>query len=69
MVTIDRERLKSEKQNNKASREGARLPREAMLLRDIFIFTKPSLVAFRPFGFISRACVFAVYRWAGGVLR
>ena len=34
MVTIDRERLKSEKQNNKASPEGARLPKEAMLLRD-----------------------------------
>ena len=38
MVTIDREleRLISEKQNNKASAEGARLPKEAMLLRDIF---------------------------------
>ena len=36
MVTIDRERLISEKQNNKASAdEGARLPKEAMLLRDI----------------------------------
>ena len=32
MVTIDRERLISEKQNNKASPTGARLPKEAMLL-------------------------------------
>ena len=56
MVTIDRERLISEKQNNKASPIGARLPKEAMLLRDIFKFTKPSLDAFRPFGLISRAC-------------
>ena len=40
MVTIDRERLISEKQNNKASPEGAKLPLEAMLLRDIFKFTK-----------------------------
>ena len=39
MVTIDRERLISEKQNNKASPTGARLPKEAMLLRDIFKFT------------------------------
>ena len=56
MVTIDRERLVSEKQNNKASAEGARLPKEAMLLRDINKFTMPSLDAFRPFGLISRAC-------------
>ena len=56
MVTIDRERLISEKQNNKASPEGARLPKEAMLLRDIFKFTKPFLDAFRPLGLISRAC-------------
>ena len=56
MATIDRERLISEKQNNKASAEGARLPEEAMLLRDIFKYTKPSLNAFRPFGLISRAC-------------
>ena len=55
VVTIDRERLISEKQNNKASAEGARLPKEAMLLRDIFKFPKPSLDAFRPFGLISRA--------------
>ena len=55
MVRIDRERLVSEKQNNKASPEGAKLPKEAMLLRDIFKFTKPSLDAFRPFGLISRA--------------
>ena len=55
MVTIDRERLINQKQNNKASPEGARLPKEAMLLRDIFKFTKPSLDAFRPFGLISRA--------------
>ena len=55
MVTIDRERRISDKQNNKASSEGARLPEEAMLLRDIFKFTKPSLDAFRPFGLISRA--------------
>ena len=48
MVTIDRERLKSKKQNNKASAKGARLPKEAMLLRDIFIFTKSSLDTFRP---------------------
>ena len=50
MVTIDRERLVSEKQNNKGSPEGARLPKEAMLLRDVFKFAKPSLDAFRPFG-------------------
>ena len=56
MVTIDRERLISEKQNNKASAAGARLPKEAMLLRDIFKLTKPSLDAFRPFGLISSAC-------------
>ena len=56
VVTIDRERLISEKQNNKASPTGARLPKKAMLLRDIFKFTKPSLDAFRPFGLISRAC-------------
>ena len=56
MVTIDRERLISEKQNNKASAEGARLPQEAMLLRNVFKFTKPSLNAFRPFELISRAC-------------
>ena len=42
--------------NNKASPTGVRLPKEAMLLRDIFKFTKPSLDAFRPFGLISRAC-------------
>ena len=36
MVTIDRERLISEERNNKASAEGARLPKEPMLLRDIF---------------------------------
>ena len=47
MVTIDRERLISKKQNNKASAEGARLPDGATLLRDIFKFTKPSLDAFR----------------------
>ena len=56
MVTIDRERLISEKQNNTASPTGERLPKEAMLLRDIFNFTKPSLDAFRPFGLLSRAC-------------
>ena len=55
VVTIDKERLVSEKQNNKACPEGARLPKEAMLLRDIFKFTKPSLDAFRPFGLTSRA--------------
>ena len=55
MVTIDRERLISEKQNNKASAEGARLPKETMLLTDIFKFTKTSLDAFRPFGLMSRA--------------
>ena len=54
MVTIDRERLISEKQNNKTIAEGARLPKEAMLLRNIFKFTKPSLDAFRPFALISR---------------
>ena len=47
VVTIDRERLISEKQNNKASPTGGRLPKEAMLLRDIFKFTKPSLDAFQ----------------------
>ena len=46
----------SEKQNNKASAEGARLPEGAMLLRDIFKFTKLSLDAFRLFELISRAC-------------
>ena len=56
MVTIDREHLISEKQNNKASAEGARLPKEAIVLRDIFKFTKPSVDAFHPFGLISRAC-------------
>ena len=56
VVTIDKECLISEKQNNKASPTGRRLPKEAMLLRDIFKFTKPSLDAFRPFGLISRAC-------------
>ena len=45
-----------EKRNNKASAEGARLPKEAMLLREVYKFTKPSLDAFRPFGLISRAC-------------
>ena len=46
MVTIDRERLISEKQNNKASPTGARLPEEAMLLRDIIKCGLPgSLVA------------------------
>ena len=49
MVTIDRERLISEKQNNEASPEGVRLPKEAMLLRDVIKFTKPSLDVFRPF--------------------
>ena len=48
VVTIDRERLISEKQNNKASPTAARLPKEAMLLREIFKFSKPSLDAFRP---------------------
>ena len=56
MVTIDRERLTSEKQNNLASAEGARLSKEAMLLRDIFKFIEPTLDAFRPFGLISRTC-------------
>ena len=55
MVTIDRERLISEKQNNKTSVECVWLPKEAMLLIDIFKFTKPSLDAFRPFELISRA--------------
>ena len=58
VITIDRERLLSEKQNNKASAEGARLPKEAMLFRDIFKFTKPFLDAFRPFGLISKACLY-----------
>ena len=35
MVTIDRERLISEKQNNKASPTGAGLPKEAMLFYSI----------------------------------
>ena len=34
------ERLISEKQNNRESAEGARLPKEAMLLGDIFKFTR-----------------------------
>ena len=46
----------SEEQNNKASPKGTRLRKEAMLLRDIFEFTKPSLDAFRPFRLISRTC-------------
>ena len=53
MVTIDGQR---QKQNNKASAEGARFPRGAMLLRDIIKFTKPSMDAFCPFELISRAC-------------
>ena len=53
---IDRERLISEKQNNKASAKGARLPKGALLLRDIYKYTKPSLDEFHPFGLISRAC-------------
>ena len=56
MVTIDTDRLISEKQNNKANAEGARLPKGAMLLRDVYKFTKPSLDAFRPFGLISKVC-------------
>ena len=56
MVTINRERLISEKQNNKASAEGARLLKETILLRHIFKFTKPSLNVFRPLGFNSKAC-------------
>ena len=56
MVTIDKERLISDKQNNKTNAEGARLPKGTMLLRDVFKFTKPSLDALRPFGLISRAC-------------
>ena len=56
MVKIDREYLISKKQNNIVSAEGARLPKKAMLLRDIIKFTKPSLDAFCPFGLISRAC-------------
>ena len=40
LVTIDRERPISKKQYNKASAEGARLPEEAMLLRDIYKFYK-----------------------------
>ena len=56
MVTIDGERGISEKRNNKASAKGARLPKEAMLLRDIYKFTKPSLDAFRRFELISKAC-------------
>ena len=35
VVTIDKERLISEKQNNKASAEGGRLPKGAMLLREL----------------------------------
>ena len=56
MARIDRQRLISEKQNDKGSAEGAGLQEEATLLRDIFKFTKPSLDAFRRFGFVSRAC-------------
>ena len=52
---IDRERLIREKRNNKASAEGARPPKAAMLIRDIFKFTKPSLDSFCLFGLISRA--------------
>ena len=40
---IDSEHLISEKRNNKVTAEGARLPKEAMLLRDIYKVTKPSL--------------------------
>ena len=56
MVTVDRQHLISKKQNNKASAEGVRLQKEAMLLRELFKFTNPSLNVFRPFGLISRAC-------------
>ena len=56
MVAIDREHLLSEKQNNKANADGARLPKEAMLFRDIFNFTKPFVDAFCPFKLISSAC-------------
>ena len=56
VVTIDRERLISEKRNNKGSAEGARFSKGAILLRDIYKFTKPSLDAFYSFGLISRAC-------------
>ena len=55
-VCVFARRLISEKRNNKASAQGARLPKEAMLLRDIHKFTMPSLDAFRPFRLISRAC-------------
>ena len=54
MVTIGKERLISEKRNNKMSVEGARLLKEAMLLRDIYKFTKSSVDAFRSFVLISR---------------
>ena len=47
MATIDRESLISEKQNNKVSTKGAKLPKGAKLLRDIFKFTKPFWNAFR----------------------
>ena len=56
MVKIDKEGLISKKQNNKASAEGVRLPKEAMPLKDTYKFIKPSLDAFHPFGLISRAC-------------
>ena len=61
MVAIDRERLISKKQNDKASAEGARLPKEAMLLRDIFKFTKPSLDTFCPFGQNVKLHIFVLF--------
>ena len=41
----DREHFISKKQNNNTSVEGTRPPKGAMLLRDIYKFTKPSLDA------------------------
>ena len=53
MVAINRERLISEKQNNKAISEGARLLKVAMLLRD-FQFYKA--IPRRVLSLPSRAC-------------
>ena len=49
MVSIDKEHLLSERRDNKASAEDVKLPKRAMLLRDIYKFTKLSLDAFCPF--------------------
>ena len=53
MVAIDTERLIGEKQKNKPSAEGARLLKEAMLLRDFQIY---KAIPRRVLSLPSRAC-------------